>query len=77
MRGPPVFSSPYMVLSFLRCDPGYALQHEELGRSALIERDEKCYSITWNAPRNCSFDLETTHCGRSLRYICEAPGETA
>ena len=45
--------------------------------SALIERDEKCYSITWNAPRNCSFDLEATHCGRSLRYICEAQGENA
>lgn len=61
------------------CDLGYPLQQEsaEAQASALIERDEKCYSITWNAPRNCSFDLEATHCGRSLRYICEAQGENA
>ena len=53
-----------------RCDPGWELSEE-------MSKDKSCMALTWNAPRKCEFDFEPSHCGRSLRYICEAAGTEA
>ena len=61
-----------IFLNNFRCDPGYEPSEEssKLG-------DKSCMAMTWNAPRKCEFDFEPSHCGRSLRYICEAAGTEA